>query len=62
MSTRASIALERLAVRYGVTKREMLEKLIIDADDRISTALEFGTPEYEAYHDQVKPAGVTAKR
>jgi hypothetical protein len=60
ISTRASIALERLAVRYGVTKAAMLEKLIIAEDDRISEALEYGTPEYEAYHEQVKPSCVTA--
>jgi hypothetical protein len=28
-------ALERLAVSYGVTKREMLEKLVVDADEKM---------------------------
>ncbi len=29
VSTRAALALDRLAKRYGVTKREMLERLLI---------------------------------
>ena len=33
------MALNRLAKRYGVTKREMLEKLISEADGKIKDTL-----------------------
>jgi hypothetical protein len=62
ITTRASIALERLAVHHGKSKREMLEKLICDADDRINEGIEYDTPEWNAYHNKVKPSGVSAKR
>ena len=32
VTTDASLALDRLARRYGVTKREMIERLVIAAD------------------------------
>jgi hypothetical protein len=35
VSTRAYMALTRLANRYGVTKQAMLERLIIEEDDRV---------------------------
>ena len=35
ISTEASCALDRLARRYCVTKREMIEKLIIDLDTSV---------------------------
>jgi hypothetical protein len=34
ISSSAHFALERLAISYGVTKREMLEKLLKEADER----------------------------
>lgn len=34
ISSSAHFALDRLANSYGVTKREMLEKLVIDADEK----------------------------
>ena len=34
----AHFALGRLAKRYGVTKREMIERLVIAEDDRICAA------------------------
>jgi hypothetical protein len=40
ISTGAALALERLARHHGVTQREMLERLILDADDRIVKALD----------------------
>lgn len=37
ISSKADFALERLAKRYAVTKRAMLERLIIAEDDRTRT-------------------------
>lgn len=42
IDTSAALALERLAVRYGVTKRQMLEKLIKEADDAVINTLSYG--------------------
>ena len=47
--TGAALALIRLARRYGVTQREMLERLIIDADQDIVSALDPTAPEWNAY-------------
>lgn len=49
VSTGASIALGRLAKRYGVTKRELLERLIREADQVEQAKLEPGTEEWDAY-------------
>ncbi len=40
VSTGSHMALDRLAKRYGVTKREMLERLIGDADRQIIDSIE----------------------
>jgi hypothetical protein len=45
----ANLALERLARRYGVTKREMIERLAVVADDEVLRTLELDTPEWDAY-------------
>jgi hypothetical protein len=39
IGTGASLALERLSNRYGVTKREMLERLIVAEDKRILSGI-----------------------
>jgi hypothetical protein len=39
VSTGAALALQRLARHHGVTQREMLERLILDADRRICKRL-----------------------
>ena len=49
LSTEASLALGRLARRYGVTQRKMLERLITIEDDRILATLNTDTPEWDAY-------------
>ena len=49
VSTGADLALKRLARRYTVTKRQMLEQLIVQADDRIVRRLEPGTPHWDTY-------------
>jgi hypothetical protein len=41
------LALERLSNRYGVTKREMLERLIVAEDKRILSGIELDSPEWD---------------
>jgi hypothetical protein len=50
ISTGATLALDRLAIRYGVTKKEMLEKLIKSEDLKISSTLELDSQEWNDYH------------
>ena len=52
IGTSAHCALERLARRYGVTLRDMLERLILAEDERIVAGLELDTPEWDAYFGQ----------
>jgi len=49
VSTAAYLALERLARRYGVTNRTMLEQLIAAADQNIVSTLDLDSPEWSAY-------------
>jgi len=50
ISSNAHFALDRLAVSYGVTKREMLEKLVIAADENAIKKLGgLDSPEGKAY-------------
>lgn len=52
IGTGAYCPLERLAHRYGVTKREILERLILAEDRRIVARLELDTPEWDAYYER----------
>ena len=49
VSTRAALALDRLAKRYGVTKREMLERLIISEEEKLLKTRKHDSPDGEAY-------------
>ena len=49
VSTGTDLALDRLAKRYGVTKRQVLERLIGDADKSILCTLELDSPEWKSY-------------
>jgi hypothetical protein len=49
VSTGAALALDRLAARYGVTKREMIERLVIAEDERVLKNIKLDSPEGEAY-------------
>lgn len=49
VSTGAHLALERLARRYGVTQREVLERLIRAEDDGVLAGIGMDTPEWVAY-------------
>lgn len=49
VSTPAHLALTRIAHRYGVTQREMLERFILAEDERILANIEMDTPEWDAY-------------
>lgn len=47
--TSAFLALERLANRYGVTKREMLERLVIVEEEKLLSGMELDSAEFENY-------------
>lgn len=49
VSTRVHLALERLAQRYGVTQRAVLERLIEDADNAVLAGMAPNTAEWETY-------------
>lgn len=49
VSTGAAMALTRLARRYQVTQRAMLEQLLTAADDDVLRTLDADTPELDTY-------------
>ena len=49
VSTRTDLAIERLARRYCVTKREIVERLVTTMDDRIIATLDIDAPEWDQY-------------
>jgi hypothetical protein len=49
VSTRAALALHRLANSYGVTKRELLERLLIAEDEKVLNGLNRDSPEGRKY-------------
>ncbi len=51
VSSDAHFALGRLAKRHGLTRRAMLEKLVIDADGAVRDSLDLGTANWENYFD-----------
>ena len=51
VTTGTYLALARLAQRYGVTNRELLEKLVGEADQSISSSLDIDSPECSVYYN-----------
>jgi hypothetical protein len=49
VTSTTNCALNRLARRHGATKRQILERLICNADDAILKTLELDTPEWNTY-------------
>ena len=49
LSTGAALAMARLASRYGVTQRELVEKMLLAEDARVLATLSIDTPEWEMY-------------
>lgn len=54
VSSTAHLALQRLACRYGVTMRDMLERLILNEDAEILARLEPDTPEWDRYIQKMR--------
>lgn len=52
LTTEASLALARLAKHEQLTQREVLERLITVADDKILATLRAGTPAWDAYFER----------
>ena len=51
IDTSTWLALARLARRYAVTKRSMIERLVLAEEERILAAIEFDSPQWCAYFD-----------
>ena len=49
VSVSTHLALDRLAQRYRVTRRQMIERLVAEADDAILKTLQIETPEWDEY-------------
>jgi hypothetical protein len=49
VTTDTALALTRLAQRYGVTQREVLERLVAAAAEEIVSRLDPASPEWKAY-------------
>lgn len=54
VTTGAYLTLERLAFRYGVTKREMLERLIKAEEEKVLSTMGPDDAEYDAYLERKK--------
>ena len=52
ISTRADLAIERLARRYCVTKQQMIERLAVAEDERILSGIGLDSPEWTAYFEK----------
>lgn len=51
VSTAAFLALGRLARRYGVTQRAMIERLVLNSDEQIVDGLDPDSAEWETYFE-----------
>jgi hypothetical protein len=49
VATRTYLAMERLANRYGVTKRELLEHLVTAEEEKVLKDIKLDSPEGEQY-------------
>lgn len=53
VSTRGALALRRLANRYGVTKRELLERLLVAEEEKVLKGFSLDSPEGRKYLGEV---------
>lgn len=49
VATKAYLAMERLANRYGVTKRKLLKRLVTAEEEKVLKDIKLGSPEGEQY-------------
>jgi len=49
VSTRAALALKRLSRSYGVTKRELLERLLVGEEEKVLEGLDLDSDEGRKY-------------
>jgi len=49
LSTAAAFAMARLASRYGVTQRELVETMLLAEDERVLATMMIDTPEWDQY-------------
>lgn len=49
VTARTDFALDRLARHHGITRRQMLERMIGEADAAILSGLQLDTPEWDEY-------------
>lgn len=49
VNTRAALALDRLASSYGVTKRELIERLVVAEEDKHLQGISSDSPEWKKY-------------
>ena len=49
LSTGAAFAMARLACRYGVTRRQLVENMLLAEDERVLATLSIDTPEWDLY-------------
>ena len=54
VSTRAALALARLAQHYGLSRRELLERLVLAADEGIASGLDPDLVEWATYFEVVQ--------
>ena len=49
VNTRAALALDRLATSYGVTKRELIERLVVAEEEKRLRGVSSDSPEWNQY-------------
>ena len=59
LSTGAALAMARLACRYGVTQRELVENMLLAEDDRVLASMTIDTLEWDTSFAR-KPYSTTA--
>jgi hypothetical protein len=59
LSTGAAFAMARLASRYGVTQRELVENMLLAEDERVLATMTIDTPEWNTYFSRKRINGKT---
>lgn len=49
LSTGVALALARLACRYGVTQRELIERMVLAEDERVLAGIPSDSAEWDSY-------------
>lgn len=59
LSSGGALALQRLADRYGVTQRELVERMVLAEDERVLATIASDSPDWDSYFNRKSSSAIS---